>query len=1524
MTSGSAQQARPRAEKSRSSRAPARGSFTRHHRAQQARPRAAPSRAASAPARGTIARSKRASARHHRAQLARLRAAPSRGTIARSKRASARHHRAQQAPSRAASAPARGTIARHHRAAPSRALARLRAAPSRAASAPARGTIARSQRYRARHHRAQQAPQRAAPSRAAGAIGRGTISRNHRAQLARLRAPPLRALSEIPAAPSRGTIVRYLRARARHHTAQLARLRAAPSRPSARHHRAQQAHQRAAPSRAVSEIARGPIARSNRASARHHRAAPSRTASAPARRTIARSKRTSARHHRANQRDSEGHHRAQQARQRAAPSRAVSEIARGSFTQHHRAQQARQRAAPSRAASAPARGTIASSKRARARHHRAQRAPQRAAPSRAASSPARGTIARSKRTSARHHRAQAANSRAARQPTLARQGCPRSSGKAAHCGARLRTLAREAADARAARKPTLAREAAHFRVRHASPTREEGSANSCEGCSPASRARSARSRGRIRARARHAPGTRAANCRRSSEARQRALATKARSRRSSEARQRALATKARSPRSSEARLAHAMQPPLARQAAQAREASCPRSRGRQRALASRPGTIARLARHPRGPRTAPSREAGRALPGWGGWLPSAREVYVRLLTVGGDGSLFRVDRGSKATLPLTIPRRVFKSSAKDSTRRSMGITIQGGRRGPSAAGAWPTTRASGDRAVPTAGRQTGGGRTRRSSPDSDLEAFSHNPAHGSFAPLAFQPSAMTNCANQRSKGSIGHAFTVRIRTENQNQTSFYPFVPHEISVLVELILGHLRYLLTDVPPQPNSPPDNVFRPDRPPGISLSPFPAPTYTTPLKSFHKVGLESSSTGSSFPADSAKPVPLAVVSLDSRQGHRIPLVRTSSESTVRRPGKAPERTVPSPSPGRHAATRSRRGGSSSSPPTADGFGTGTPVPSPQSQSFSRSYGSILPTSLAYIVPSTRGCSPWRPDAVMSTTGRGRHSVLRIFKGRRGRTGHRATCGALPAAGPYLRLSRFQDLHRRPLRPGSRPGFCGDRRALLLIGAWHLPRRPGIGRALKRHPFSGLVDSADERFARQYRCGPPPEFPLASPRSGIVHHLSGPDRHAHTRTLLRRSRSVGGAPARDPANQLPCALRVYWPVDSHTCQTPWSVFQDGPNGEPAGRCRERAGTRSTPGGRALPATIAATTSPQAYRRPGLGPPPQSASVRAPSRSADRLSPFRIRPGRIAGPHPLPSRQFQALFDSLFKVLFIFPSRYLFAIGLSPVFSLGRNLPPDLGCIPKQPDSQTAPRGATGSGRDGALTLSGAPFQGTWARSAAEDASPDYNSDAGGARFSSWALPGSLAVTKGILSAPGVRCFASRERDESLSPRRGAGRRSARCGRIPPPAAGDINWFAGRSAGQVSTMILPQAANRPRRRDPNTSPDHSIGRSDGRQIAPPTKNGHAPPPIESRKSSQSVNPYYVWTCAGGTTRPVKARSASPAEGTRRPVHTARRTGRPNPRSNYELFNCNNLNIRYWSWNYRGCWHQTCPPMDPR
>ena len=100
----------------------------------------------------------------------------------------------------------------------------------------------------------------------------------------------------------------------------------------------------------------------------------------------------------------------------------------------------------------------------------------------------------------------------------------------------------------------------------------------------------------------------------------------------------------------------------------------------------------------------------------------------------------------------------------------------------------------------------------------DIEGSKSNVAMNAWLPQASYPcgnfSDTSSLKFPKTKGSIGHAFTVCIRTENQNQMSFYPFVLHEISVLIELILGHLRYRLTDVPPQPNSPSDNVFRLDR--------------------------------------------------------------------------------------------------------------------------------------------------------------------------------------------------------------------------------------------------------------------------------------------------------------------------------------------------------------------------------------------------------------------------------------------------------------------------------------------------------------------------------------------------------------------------------------------------------------------------------------------------------------------------------------------------------------------------------------
>ncbi|KAK7230368.1 hypothetical protein RIF29_43017 [Crotalaria pallida] len=593
----------------------------------------------------------------------------------------------------------------------------------------------------------------------------------------------------------------------------------------------------------------------------------------------------------------------------------------------------------------------------------------------------------------------------------------------------------------------------------------------------------------------------------------------------------------------------------------------------------------------------------------------------------------------------------------------------------------------------------------------DIEGSKSNVAMNAWLPQASYPcgnfSDTSSFKFRRTKGSIGHAFTVRIRTGNQNQTSFYPFVPHEISVLVELILGHLRYLLTDVPPQPNSPPDNVFRPDRP--------------------AEAGLGSKNRGNAPPPiHGIIGFPLSVPVLSRLFDAR---------------GRGPEGPVPNPSPDRHTATRSRRESSSSSPPTADGFGTGTPVPSPQSQSFSRGYGSILPTSLAYIVPSTRGCSPWRPDAVMSTTGRGRHSVLRIFKGRRGRTGHHATCGALPAAGPYLRLSRFQDgqaictdgRSARAHAPGfaatvapsysSGPGPCPDGRVSAQLGTvTQLPVHPASPVLLTKNGPLGALDSverlngaatpsylfkSDERFARQYRCGPPPEFPLASPRSGIVHHLSGPDRYALTRTLHRRSGSVGSATHRGiPPISFLAPYGFTRPLTRTHVRLLGPCFKTGRMGSPL------ADARSTQ----VPKHAESTRTSIHNHHDDVSA--SMSTARAWATIAICVGPCPESIGRpaLAVPHPTEAHRRPPL---------------------------GRNLPPDWGCIPKQPDSPTAPRGATGSGHDGALTLSGAPFQGTWARSATEDASPDYNSDTEGDRFSWWALPGSLAVTKGILHSP-------------------------------------------------------------------------------------------------------------------------------------------------------------------------------------
>lgn len=99
----------------------------------------------------------------------------------------------------------------------------------------------------------------------------------------------------------------------------------------------------------------------------------------------------------------------------------------------------------------------------------------------------------------------------------------------------------------------------------------------------------------------------------------------------------------------------------------------------------------------------------------------------------------------------------------------------------------------------------------------DIEGSKSDVAMNAWPPQASYPcgnfSDTSSFKSRMAKGSIGHAFTVCIRTENQNQESFYPFVLHEISVLIELPFGRPCYLLMVVPPQPNSPTDNVFNLD---------------------------------------------------------------------------------------------------------------------------------------------------------------------------------------------------------------------------------------------------------------------------------------------------------------------------------------------------------------------------------------------------------------------------------------------------------------------------------------------------------------------------------------------------------------------------------------------------------------------------------------------------------------------------------------------------------------------------------------
>ena len=106
------------------------------------------------------------------------------------------------------------------------------------------------------------------------------------------------------------------------------------------------------------------------------------------------------------------------------------------------------------------------------------------------------------------------------------------------------------------------------------------------------------------------------------------------------------------------------------------------------------------------------------------------------------------DRNSKTTLPLTRPWRTIKSYAKDSTPRMVKLQSADGTPGYSARGPVPACWGTGPKPIRIRLR-CAGEKSPRSGMGSDLEAFSHNPADGSFAALPGQTAAKTNYLNQR-------------------------------------------------------------------------------------------------------------------------------------------------------------------------------------------------------------------------------------------------------------------------------------------------------------------------------------------------------------------------------------------------------------------------------------------------------------------------------------------------------------------------------------------------------------------------------------------------------------------------------------------------------------------------------------------------------------------------------------------------------------------------------------------------------
>ena len=117
---------------------------------------------------------------------------------------------------------------------------------------------------------------------------------------------------------------------------------------------------------------------------------------------------------------------------------------------------------------------------------------------------------------------------------------------------------------------------------------------------------------------------------------------------------------------------------------------------------------------------------------------------------------------------------------------------------------------------------------------------------------------------------------------------------------------------------------------------------------------------------------------------------------------------------------------------------------------------------------------------------------------------------------------------------------------------------------------------------------------------------------------------------------------------------------------------------------------------------------------------------------------HPFPLHNFMHSFTRLPAVFSSFP-RGTFLLSVSHWYlALDGVYHPIRAAFPNNPTLREHSVEVTRAAY-GALTLCGDLFQDAWAGATPGDATPDYNSPAKGWRFTYWAGPFSLAVTKGI-----------------------------------------------------------------------------------------------------------------------------------------------------------------------------------------